>query len=268
MADYLLRSYQAGDERQTAALFNQCVAGFIGPFVVTPEVWLGQYRKTWRSPGLEVDPDCVRVAVRGEQIIGHCAADYDDGEMVSVLELCVAPGPEAAEVAQALLADVEARARERGKAVVVLQLSDEDGLAQRLAAANGYEAGASNSVFMATITDLEGFLQEIAPELTRRLGESTRRDWTGSISLRSGELAAGLYLEGGRVEVARVTEAQVEVEIDPEALPLLLLGRLQAGPAYLQDVLTVKAKDGLEALRLLDVLFPRRPLFLPRPQWW
>jgi hypothetical protein len=37
---------------------------------------------------------------------------------------------------------------------------------------------------------------------------------------------------------------------------------------YLQDALRVETSDREEALRLLDTLFPRVPIFLPRAQWW
>jgi hypothetical protein len=53
-----------------------------------------------------------------------------------------------------------------------------------------------------------------------------------------------------------------------EALPLLLLGRQWVEDLYLQDWLSVSARGDLDAVALLDALFPRVPLFLPRAQWW
>ncbi len=268
MSDLSIRSHQPGDEHETAELFNRYTACFVGPFAVTPEAWLAQYHRTWRSPGLEQDPECVRVAVREGRIVGHSAADYDAGETVILQELCVAEERDAAELAQALIADVEARCLARGKTTLLLHLSHEDGLVTRVAEQMGYEFTRSTGVFMAAVTNLEQFLREIEAELTRRLAESVCRDWTGSIALRSGEMAAGLYLHDAQVEVATVSGPTVTAEIDPGLLPLLLLGRITVGEAYLQDQLTLRAEDRLQALRVLDALFPRTAMYLPRAQWW
>jgi len=263
-----IRSYQPGDEHETAALFNRYTERFVGPFDVTPEAWLAQYQRTWRSPGLEQDPECVRVAVREGRIVGHSAADYDAGETVILQELCVAEESDGAELAQALIADVEQRGRARGKTTLLLHLSHEDGLVTRVAAQMGYEFTRSTGVFMTAITNLEQFLREIETELTRRLAQSACRAWTGSIVMRSGEMAAGLYLHDAQVEVATVAGPTLTAEIDPGVLPLLLLGRIAVGEAYLQDQLTLRAEDKLQALRVLDALFPRLPMYLPRAQWW
>ena len=268
MSDLSLRSYQPGDEHETAALFNRYTACFVGPFTVTPESWLAQYQRTWRSPGLEQDSECVRVAVREGRIVGHSAADYDAGETVILQELCVAEERDGAELAQALIADVEQRCRARGKTTLLLHLSHEDGLVTRVAHQMGYEFTHSTGVFMTAITNLEQFLRELEAELTRRWSQSAGRAWTGTIAFRSGEMAAGLYLHDAQAEVVMVSGPTLTAEVDPGVLPLLLLGRITVGEAYLQDGLTLRAEDKLQALRVLDALFPRTPMYLPRAQWW
>jgi hypothetical protein len=65
-----------------------------------------------------------------------------------------------------------------------------------------------------------------------------------------------------------VPDPTISVEVSPERLPQLLLGQATVGDCYLQDQLSVTAPDRAEALRLLDALFPRRPMLLPRAQWW
>ncbi len=60
----------------------------------------------------------------------------------------------------------------------------------------------------------------------------------------------------------------VAAEVAPERLPLLLLGRSTVSEAYLWDELGVIARDRMEALRLLHVLFPPLPMALPQQQWW
>lgn len=266
--ELVIRSYQPGDEKETAELFNRYTARFVGPFAVTPETWLAQYRRTWRSPGLEEDPECVRVAVREGRIVGHSATDYDAGETGIVQELCAVEEGDAAEILEALLADAEARASARGKTALMLNLPHEEGLTARVAEGRGYELSRSTGVFMAAVTNLAQFLREIEAELTRRFAASACRSWTGSIALQSGEMAAGLYLHDGQVEVATVSAPTFAAEVDPGALPLLLLGRVAVGEAYLQDQLALRAADKGEALRVLDALFPRAPMFLPRAQWW
>lgn len=266
--DVTVRSFRTGDEQETAALFNRYTEGFTGPFAVTPQSWLAQYRKSWRSPGLEEDPECVRVATRNGKIVGHSVADYRAGETAIVQELCVAEESDAVEIARVLLSDVEERCRGRGKTSLLLCLSDEDGLVARVAGTMGYEFARGTRVFMSMITNLGQFLREIQSELTRRLTQSELRRWTGGVMLCSGDMRAGLYLRRGQVKAATVVEPAITVELEPDALPLLLLGRLAVGEAYLQDRLTIAAEDRAAALRLLDVLFPRTPMLLPRAQWW
>jgi hypothetical protein len=61
--------------------------------------------------------------------------------------------------------------------------------------------------------------------------------------------------------------ADIEVAVELERLPLLLLGRQSLADLYLQNALALSGEDREEALRVLEALFPRRPLFLPRAQW-
>ncbi|MCJ7749678.1 MAG: hypothetical protein MUQ65_01075, partial [Armatimonadetes bacterium] len=63
-------------------------------------------------------------------------------------------------------------------------------------------------------------------------------------------------------------EPDVTLAVRPEALSLLLLGRETIGELCLQDAVSLTPADNAEALSLLDALFPRIPLFLPRAQWW
>ena len=240
----------------------------MGPFTVSPESWRAQYAGTWNSPSVNEDPDCVRVAQQGVEIVGYAATDYRNAPMAVVQELCTCEGAAALPLAQALLEDAEAIGRARDRHLLLLHPSAEEGVARSAAEGLGYEFGTGTGVFMVEIIDLAQFLAEIQPELTRRLHLSEFHHWTGRIALRSGDLAAGLYLHDGCVEVERAVPPTITAEIAPELLPLLLLGRIAVGEAHLQDALTITAEDRLQALRLLDALFPRAPMFLPRAQWW
>lgn len=284
-ADFTLRPFQAGDETHTAALFNCAVARGCGPCPVTPESWLEQYHeRSWRGPGLSDDPDCFRVAQQGGRVVGYCVTDYHHDEVAIVQELCVAEGPGAETTAQALLEDAEARGRERGKSAMTLLLSPEDGFITALVTKLGYEFAPTTSVFMTLITDLAGVLRELQPELTRRLRASAFRDWSGTVALRCGPMGAALRFRSGHLlEVTSAGPSKVTasspseqhpshpdfaVDLSPEVLPLLIFGRTDAGQAYLQDRLHLRTGDTRKALQLLDALFPRLPMYLPRAQWW
>jgi hypothetical protein len=75
---------------------------------------------------------------------------------------------------------------------------------------------------------------------------------------------SGLSIESG--EGAR--EADISVQVEPDAVAPLLMGRVSVEELYLQDALAIAAADREKALRLLAVLFPRLPIYLPRAQWW
>jgi len=268
-----IRSFREGDERALAHLFNQFLAPFIGPTPVTPASWRSQYRRHgWSAPSL-ADRDCCRIALRGGKVIGYALTDYEpmwEKGTAMVQELCAAEGEDAREIAHALLADAEPLARRRGKDMIALCLSDEGGLCLRAAEEMGFELpNDDGGVFMATITNLRRFLIEIQGELSRRLAGSLLKDWAGSVRLSSGDMTAGLRLGRGAVKIVALRGTpDIAVTIEPQALPLIMLGRMEAGEAFLQHLLSVTAADGQRALRLLDVLFPRVPLYLPRAQWW
>ncbi len=269
-----LRSFRDGDEETIVRLFMECMAGFVGPSSVTAKSWRVSHREQgWTSPGVDSDKDCVRLAVVGGKIAGYAVTHYRPDfqeDVATVQEMCVDPGPVADAVAEALLRDAEARARKRGKTAITLSLSSEDGIAVRAGEALGFRtAGETGAVFMVAITNLAQFLREIEAELTRRLTASPLADWRGTVEITSGEQSAGLRLNRGKVKVARPGgKADVKVTVDSEALPRLLMGQLTVGEAYLQDCLSVEAPDRKQALRLLDALFPRMPLYPPRSQWW
>ena len=286
---FSIRSFRDGDEAEIARAYNDYAAKFFGPASLTGKSWRSQFRKQgWTGPSVEGDRDCVRIFEQEGKLLGYAVTHYRPTQMAKaaiIQELCVVPGSSdyegALEIMQALIEDAEARARERGKTVVLLQLSPEDGLALAAAAASGYETRDDlHGVFMATIIDLTAFLSEAAEELTRRLRGSEFRDWSGTMHLSSGELSCTVETDGGAV--GRVTPCppgpgrdpgsdtgfDISAEIMPEALPLLLMGRRRVAELYLQDALGVKAADRGKALRLLDTLFPRVPIYLPRAQWW
>jgi hypothetical protein len=286
--DLVVRSYRPGDEQELAPLYNDSFTGFAGPFRLSPETWRAQWQADWRSPSLESDPECLRVAERGGRLAGYAVADHSDAEHSVLQELCIAGGDEAGAVARVLIEDAEAISRGRGKLMMLSLLPHEDALAARAAEDLGYEFHRGRATFMTLITDLPRFLGQLAPELERRLAASAFTGWQGEIEMRSGDLEAELHLREGAVQVRRggrptVTTAHVQqatrpatsrrrpmvaVEIAPERLPLLLLGRSSVGEAYLWDELAVIARDRMEALRLLHVLFPPLPMALPRQQWW
>lgn len=269
-----LRSFREGDEDVIARLYTAYMAPFIGPAPVTPKAWRSMHRRQgWSSPSASDDPDCVRLALAGGEVVGyavtHYRPDFED-DIAALHELCVEPGPNQEAVVEALISDAEQRARQRGKHAFLLALSREDERTTRAASSLGFRtAGDSGSVFMVAITNLPRFLKEIAPEMSRRLKASQSAEWEGSIALTSGDMKATLRLNRGAVSVAAGgARAGVRVKIEPEALPRLLLGQLTVGEAFLQDQLTVTAAERMQALSLLDALFPRVPLYLPRGQWW
>lgn len=287
----VVRSYRAGDEQELAPLYNDSFAGFAGPFRLTPESWLAQWQADWRSPGLASDPECVRVAERDGRLAGYAVADHTDAKHSVLHELCVAAGDGAGAVARALLEDAEAIARRRGKLAMASLLPHEDALAAETERALGYEFDRGRATFMTLITDLARFLEGLTPELERRLAASEFAGWQGDVALKTESMEAWLRLRAGSVKVIRAAGPPgaktaagdlraglrtvvghaltlVAVEIAPERLPLLLLGRSSVGEAYLWDELTVIARDRPQALRLLHVLFPPLPMALPRQQWW
>jgi hypothetical protein len=270
---FAIRSFREGDEESIARLFNQHTASFVGPARMTAESWRQQFRQqTWCAPSVDADPKCVRVAERGGTLVGYAVTDYEPRfrtQSALVQELCVEAGDGSAEIARALLEDVEAEARARAKHVLVLELSAEDGLAAAAAADCDFETAEDGAgVFMAAVIDLKRFLGEIADELTRRLSTGNMCDWRGTVRLSSGDQAAYLRIHGGQVRPLATDNPDISAELRWSALARLLLGRMSAAEAYLQDLLSVDAADRAEALRLLETLFPRLPLYLPRAQWW
>ncbi|HUU53307.1 MAG TPA: hypothetical protein VMY87_00165 [Armatimonadota bacterium] len=271
--DFTIRSFREGDEQGLARLYNAYMSDFFGPIRLTPRAWRAQFRRqSWTGPSLTEDRDCCRIAEVGGRILGYALTDYQplwQEDAAALQELCAVEEEGADEVMQALLADAERRALERGKSYLIIYLSSEDGRSAPVAASRGYEEWDENGVFMAAIIGLAGFLEEIGPALSARLAQSPLRDWRGSVKLLSGGQSAGVFCADRSVEV-RPAEKKPEVTLTvrPEVLPLLLLGRETIGELYAQDAVSLKAADVAEALSLLDVLFPRLPIFLPRAQWW
>ena len=268
-----IRSFREGDEQVLAHLFNAYLSDFLGPIRLTPRAWRAQFeRRSWTGPSLTDDRDCCRIAEAEGRVLGYAVTDYEPlwREGTAVLqELCAAEDSDAEEVMQALLADAEHRALERGKTDIILALSPEDGRSAGAAASSGYQERREHGVFMALIVDLSGFLEEIAPSLSARLAQSLLRDWRGSATIISGDQSSGLLCDDGSVVVGPAPdEVDITLVVRPEALPLLLLGRETIGELYVQDAVSLAAADVGEALSLLDALFPRQPLFLPRSQWW
>jgi len=268
-----LRSFCDGDETAIVQLLTAYSVNFVGPSAVTPQSWRRHYRRqTWAGPSVEDDPDCARLALVGNTVVGYAVTDYkpeSHDEYAAVQELCIERSASADAIARALLVDAEQRARRRGKQAILLYLPAEDALAMRAAQALGFGvANDGGGVFMAAITDLSRFLTEIAPELTRRVSASEFARWSGTIAIESREMTSGLKLAEGRVQAAPVRSPGIRVTIHPEALPPVLLGQLRVSEAFLQNCLTMTAPDRMQALKLLDVLFPRAPLFMPKMQWW
>lgn len=272
--ELIIRNFREADARTLAALFNSYIASFFGPIRVTEDSWREQFRDHgWNAPSVDHDERCIRVAERRGQIVGYAVTDYEAfGESGTALvqELCVVPEEDALEVMDALLEDAERRAASRGKSSIAVVLSDEDRLAAAAAEARGYDPRENQGdVFMAAVTNLAGLMDQIADELSRRQRQSEFRGWSGTVKLTSGRQECLLSLGEGRVEVAEeVQNPDIAAEIGPDWLPLLMFGRETAGELYTQDALSIRAENAGEALRLLDALFPRLPIFLPRAQWW
>jgi hypothetical protein len=271
-----IRSFREGDQETLAHLFNEYLHGFVGPVRVTPESWRDQYRRAgWTTPSLDSDPDCVRVAERDGEVIGYAVTDYSPFHLTHgalVQELCVMDVDDAAGVADALLADAEARALQRGKSFIDLALSPEDGRALSATSARGYDTHSdTGSVFMAVILDIAAFLVEVRDELSRRLDESPFREWAGAVEISGGQQSCLLRMAGSGLSIESgegAREADISVQVEPDAVAPLLMGRVSVEELYLQDALAIAAADREKALRLLAVLFPRLPIYLPRAQWW
>ncbi len=269
---FAIRNSREGDQTILAPLFNAHAERFFGPIRLTPESWRAQFRRhSWKAPSLE-DAGCCRVAEADGAIIGYAITDYEPmwrKDAAILQELCVIDGADAQALTEALIADAEEIALRRSKAVLILGLSPDDGLIGSAAASRGYSERADDGVFMAVVTDLEGCLREIEAALTRRFSASPLSDWRGAIRIVSGEQSARLALGDGwaRVAAARARPA-ITLTVQPEALPMLLFGRKPVGELYSQDTISLKASDVGQALRLLDILFPTVPVYLPRAQSW
>jgi len=268
-----IRSFRDGDEIAAARLFDESLAGFVGAAPTTPDSWRRQHQVSWRSPVLGEDPDCFRVAERAGEVIGYMVVECPcrfEPDLAVIQELCVADGEDADQAARLLVSAAEQLATGRGVAAIVLHLSHEHGLSHRLAAAAGYgppEAG--TGVFMAAITNLPTFLEEIEEELTNRLLASKVSDWQGVVHLVSGDQSAKLLLADRRVRVMERDDGPAfSVEISPEVLAPLLFGRTSVREAFLQDRLSLSVRDDPAALAVLDALLPRVPIYLPMSQWW
>jgi hypothetical protein len=208
---FSIRSYREGDEEPVVRLFNSYVRSFFGPAPLTADTWREQFRRQgWTGPSIDADNDCARLAVREGELLGYAVTDYEPMDMSGaalIQELCVAEGEDAGEVAQALIADAEQRARERGKSFVAIQMAQEDGQAAAASAAREYQVSPdSDQVFMAVITDLPRFLSEISGELSRRLAESGFANWRGTVHVASSDPAGesqscDLHVADGAVEV-------------------------------------------------------------------
>ncbi|MBE9566606.1 MAG: SCP2 sterol-binding domain-containing protein [Proteobacteria bacterium] len=269
-----IRSFREGDEEAIAGLFNRYAKGFSGAASVTAESWREDVREqSWNGPPLDADRDCARLAERDGKVVGYALTDYQPYELkhaALVQELFVDDVEEAEEVAAALLEDAEKQARARDKECVMLLLSLEDGRAQRVAGASAFwEESDGTGVFMATILDLVAFLKEIEDELARRIAEGGLGGWEGTIRVVVGGQEATLRLRPGKLSVEEAAErADVAVSLAPEAGPPVLFGQMSVREAYAQGSLSVAAEDRAQGLRVVDALFPRRPMFLPRAQWW
>lgn len=269
-----VRSFREGDEEALCRLFNTYLADFFGPIRLTARRWREQFKQqSWTGPSLTDEADACRIAELDGRPLGYAITDYQPTwqEGAAVLqELCTAEGDDAHEVARSLVADAERRARERGKFVLIAQLSPEDGRASAATDAQGFVSELDDGgVFMAAIIGLRGLLEEMAPALSSRLRSSVFSDWRGRLNVSSGDQSAGLDLKAAGVSIGHPFDSpDISVAVRPDALPLLVFGRDTVGELYLQDCLSVDAPEAGEALRLLDVLFPRAPILLPRAQWW
>ncbi len=269
-----LRSFREGDEEALCRLFNTYVADFFGPIRLTAREWRAQFKQqSWTGPSLTDDAEACRIAEEDGKLLGYAITDYEpnmlDGAAV-LQELCTAQGGNADEVARSLVADAERRARERGKFVLVAQLSPEDGRTSAATDARGFVSQLDDGgAFMAAIIGLPGILEEMELALSSRLSGSVFSDWRGRLNISSEDQSAGLDVKAADVSIRPPFDSpDISVAAEPDALPLLLFGRETVGELYLQDCLSVDASDAGEALRLLDVLFPRAPILLPRAQWW
>ena len=272
--DVRIRSFREGDEQVLCRLFNDYVSDFFGPIRLSPHAWRKQFRRrSWTGPSLTEDRDCCRIAETSNRALGYAITDYQpmnfDGGAV-LQELCTTREDGAEDLVHALIADAENRALERGKFYLAVYLSPEDGGTAAVAEARGYESQVDEGgVFMGAVTNLAGLLSEMRPALCSRLAADSLSEWRGTINVVSGQQSACLELRPPRVNVGlTVKSADIELAVRSEALPLLLFGREPVGELYVQDMISVSAGDVAEALHLLDVLFPRLPLFLPRAQWW
>lgn len=269
-----IRSFREGDEEALCRLFNTYVADFFGPIRLTATEWRAQFKQqSWTGPSLTDHAEACRIAEVDGKLLGYAITDYRpnmlDGAAV-IQELCTAEGDSADEAARSLVADAERRARERGKFVLIAQLSPEDGRASAATDAQGFVSELDDGgVFMAAIIGLPGLPEEMEPALSSRLEDSVFSGWSGRLNVSSGGQSAGLDLKAARVSICPPFESpDISIAVRPDAFPLLLFGRETVGELYLQDCLSVDASDAREALRLLDVLFPRAPMLLPRAQWW
>jgi putative acetyltransferase len=112
-------SVRAARERDRPAILALVAAAFGGPSASEEEVAIVQ--ATWTSPGAV--PDLELVALVDDEVVGHllgARGEADQGAVVTVAPLAVAPVHQGRGVGSALVRDLLVRAEEAGWSAVVL----------------------------------------------------------------------------------------------------------------------------------------------------
>ena len=114
------------------------------------------------------------------------------------------------------------------------------------------------------LANLPGLLTRIAPLLEHRLKEGKRDDWCGTIALVGERHRAAVEIDRGVVRVLKSVPPAADIALQgrDDAISRLVVGRQTAFQAVLQLDLRITPKANEDVTRLLDLLFPRVPLYV------
>ena len=267
-AGLALRRFRAGDDAALVALAGRALGPYGGHVERSLEHWRWSILA---RPGIEPGADVLVLTTTADEIRGYGVLGVDG----TVLELFLDPvmvGEQRADAAAALIAGLEARARERGLEAIRLEQPRIDGRVREALLAAGYREEESSS--------LQVILVDVAEAIRMILAHRQGRiphGWHPRFVL---ELAPGFYRphptrallvtigDGGTAQVTEnpppSIERDVTIAMDLSCLTDLILRRTGFDQARGEARITVRPASGEQDARTLcDFLGLRTPWYSP-----